>query len=269
MPASRSWRRPAGHAVLIDLEGHGREEMFADVDLSRTVGWFTSLYPVRLDAGALDLDEAISGGAALGRALKLIKEQLRRCRTTGSAMGCCATSTAETASQLSGFAVPQIGFNYLGRFAARAGAGTGRWLRGGGAWRRRRPGDAAGSRDRGQCADAGGADGAALTGDLDFCACAALRGCGCDDLARALVRSAGGVGAPCGAPGAGGRSPSDLPLVSLSQGEIERLEGEYPQIEDMLPLSPLQEGLLFHALYDAQAPDVYSVQLVLALAGSA
>ena len=54
-----------------------------------------------------------------------------------------------------------------------------------------------------------------------------------------------------------------LPLVSLSQGEIERLEREYPQIEDMLPLSPLQEGLLFHALYDAQAPDVYSVQLVL------
>ena len=47
------------------------------VDLSRTVGWFTSLYPVRLDAGAVDLDEALAGGAALGRALKRIKEQLR------------------------------------------------------------------------------------------------------------------------------------------------------------------------------------------------
>ena len=88
--------RGGGSAVLIDLEGHGREEMFADVDLSRTVGWFTSLYPVRLDAGALDLDEALSGGPALGRALKLIKEQLRRCRTMGSAMGCCAISTRET-----------------------------------------------------------------------------------------------------------------------------------------------------------------------------
>ena len=70
------------------------------------------------------------------------------------------------------------------------------------------------------------------------------------------------------APGAGGRSPCDLPLVLLSQGEIERLEGEYARIEDLLPLSPLQEGLLFHALYDAQAPDVYSVQLVLTLAGA-
>ena len=68
-------------------------------------------------------------------------------------------------------------------------------------------------------------------------------------------------------PSAGGRTPSDLPLVALSQAEIERLEQRYPRIEDILPLSPLQEGLLFHALYDAQAPDVYTVQLVLALQG--
>ena len=68
--------------------------------------------------------------------------------------------------------------------------------------------------------------------------------------------------------GAGGRSPSDLPLVRLSQGEIEYLERQYPQIEDVLPLSPLQEGLLFHALYDAHARDVYTVQLELDLAGA-
>ena len=62
--------------------------------------------------------------------------------------------------------------------------------------------------------------------------------------------------------------PSDLPLVALSQAEIERLESVYPRIEDVLPLSPLQEGLLFHALYDAQAPDVYTVQLELDLEGA-
>ena len=56
--------------------------------------------------------------------------------------------------------------------------------------------------------------------------------------------------------------------MTLSQAEIERLESEHPQIEDILPLSPLQEGLLFHALYDAQAPDVYTVQLVLGLEGA-
>src|SRR5256885_321451 len=48
---------------------------------------------------------------------------------------------------------------------------------------------------------------------------------------------------------AGGRSPSDLPLVRLAQQEIETLERRYGEIEDVLPLAPLQEGLLFHALY--------------------
>ena len=76
---------------------------------------------------------------------------------------------------------------------------------------------------------------------------------------------------PCvqtGIPGAGGRTASDLPLVALSQAEIEGLESAYPQIEDVLPLAPLQEGLLFHALYDAQAPDIYTVQLELGLEGA-
>ena len=47
-------------------------------------------------------------------------------------------------------------------------------------------------------------------------------------------------------------------MLALSQGEIEGLERGYPRIEDVLPLSPLQEGLLFHALYDAPARDVYT-----------
>src|SRR5271156_2455633 len=68
-------------------------------------------------------------------------------------------------------------------------------------------------------------------------------------------------------PAAGGRTPSDLPLVDLSQAEIERLESHYPRIEDVLPLSPLQEGLLFHALFDAQGPDIYVTQLMLSLDG--
>ena len=62
-------------------------------------------------------------------------------------------------------------------------------------------------------------------------------------------------------------SPSDLRLVALTQAEIELLESQYPQIEDILPLSPLQEGLLFHSLHDAPAPDVYTTQLMLDLQG--
>jgi len=60
----------------VDLEGHGREEFLSGVDLSRTVGWFTSLFPVRLDIGVLE--EGWARGSALGRILKRIKEQLRQ-----------------------------------------------------------------------------------------------------------------------------------------------------------------------------------------------
>jgi amino acid adenylation domain-containing protein len=68
-------------------------------------------------------------------------------------------------------------------------------------------------------------------------------------------------------PGAGGLSPSDIPLVALSQSEIGRLESEYREIEDILPLSPVQAGMLFHAFYDASGPDVYNVQIALRLEG--
>src|SRR6266849_3514874 len=110
--------RGGSTAVLVDVEGHGREEVSADIDLSRTVGWFTSLYPVRLDVGGVDVEEALGGDAALGRALKLIKEQLRGVPGNGLGYGLLRYLNPRTGSQLAGFAAPQIGFNYLGRFAA-------------------------------------------------------------------------------------------------------------------------------------------------------
>ncbi len=61
--------------------------------------------------------------------------------------------------------------------------------------------------------------------------------------------------------------PDVKSLVSLSQSDLERFERRYAGIEDILPLSPLQEGLLFHALYAAQGPDVYTTQLQLNLRG--
>jgi hypothetical protein len=101
--------------VQIDLESHGREQIFADVDLSRTVGWFTSRFPVRLDPGPLDFEEALQGGPALGRALKGVKEQLRTLPQGGLGYGLLRYLNPETAQALSGLATPQIGFNYLGR----------------------------------------------------------------------------------------------------------------------------------------------------------
>ena len=67
-----------GAPIGIDVEGHGRhEELAADVDLSRTVGWFTTKYPVSLTVGGLDWAQVMAGEAALGAVLKDAKEQLR------------------------------------------------------------------------------------------------------------------------------------------------------------------------------------------------
>ena len=78
--------------------------------------------------------------------------------------------------------------------------------------------------------------------------------------------AADGTGGSCADVGTG--DPSDLPLVSLDQGQIEELEaGTAGGVAEVWPLPPLQEGLLFHALYDADAPDVYTVQHFFDLAG--
>ncbi|WP_137235761.1 amino acid adenylation domain-containing protein, partial [Streptomyces sp. BPSDS2] len=63
-----------------------------------------------------------------------------------------------------------------------------------------------------------------------------------------------------------GLTPSDV-LAEVSQAEIEALEETYPGLDDVLPLAPLQEGLHFHALYDTESPDLYTIQLVFDLEG--
>jgi hypothetical protein len=69
-------RIAADSVVLIDFEGHGREEIVPGADLTRTVGWFTSMYPARLDPGAADWPEVASGGAVAGAAVRRVTEQL-------------------------------------------------------------------------------------------------------------------------------------------------------------------------------------------------
>ncbi len=66
--------------------------------------------------------------------------------------------------------------------------------------------------------------------------------------------------------GNGGHSASDFPLLSLSLRQVEQIEAAFPSLVDILPLSPLQEGLLFHSLYGTGA-DVYTVQTNLELEG--
>uniref|UniRef100_UPI000AE84FD9 non-ribosomal peptide synthetase n=1 Tax=Actinomadura kijaniata TaxID=46161 RepID=UPI000AE84FD9 len=122
------WRRARGGrgtGVLVDLEGHGRGDAVPGVDLSRTVGWFTSIHPVRLDAGTADWAEVAAGGAAAGTALKKVKEQLRAVPGDGIGYGLLRHLDREAAEELAEAPPAQIAFNYLGRIPAGAAPGDG------------------------------------------------------------------------------------------------------------------------------------------------
>jgi non-ribosomal peptide synthase protein (TIGR01720 family) len=95
--------------LLVDLEGHGREEVVEGLDLSRTVGWFTSIYPLWL---------SIDGAGDLLDALRLIKEQARRAPNKGIGYGMLRylTGDAEIAGKLRALPRAEVVFNYLGQF---------------------------------------------------------------------------------------------------------------------------------------------------------
>ncbi|MGA4844337.1 amino acid adenylation domain-containing protein [Streptomyces sp. G45] len=102
--AVAKWRAERGvdePSTLITLEGHGREDAAAPgADLSRTVGWFTSVFPARLDVTGIDLDEAFAGGPAAGHAVKAVKEQLLALPDKGIGYGLLRHLNPETAAAL-------------------------------------------------------------------------------------------------------------------------------------------------------------------------
>ncbi|MBW8485474.1 non-ribosomal peptide synthetase [Actinomadura parmotrematis] len=118
--AVAQWRKSRGGrgtSVLVDLEGHGRGDAVPGVDLSRTAGWFTSIHPVRLDAGLADWAQVEAGGAAAGNALKKVKEQLRQVPGDGTGYGLLRYLDADAGEELAEAPPAQLAFNYLGRVA--------------------------------------------------------------------------------------------------------------------------------------------------------
>ncbi|MBV1938265.1 hypothetical protein KUF83_17090, partial [Streptomyces sp. BV286] len=102
--AVAKWRRGRGieeSSTLIKLEGHGREqEVVPGADLSSTVGWFTSMFPVRLETAGFDLDEAFAGGPAAGGVIKAVKEQLLAVPDKGLGFGLLRYLNEETGAEL-------------------------------------------------------------------------------------------------------------------------------------------------------------------------
>ncbi|MFE9062442.1 non-ribosomal peptide synthase/polyketide synthase [Streptomyces violaceusniger] len=242
--------------IAVDLEGHGREEHLLDgVDLSRTVGWFTSLYPV-----ALELAE---GG--WGETLKSVKEQLRAVPSHGIGYG--ALRHLDPASGLRGAAEPGISFNYLGQFDWSA---TGEDTEDTGLVRTVRDGlggDAAPDTARSHLLD--------VVGRVER-RCLEITwyyGSGTHTeetvagLARGMLRALTEIIGHCADPAAGGRTPSDFPLARLDQAAVDRIAADGRAVEDIYPLTPTQAGMLFHGLMDPES-DTYVNQVQLTLTGA-
>ncbi|WP_234335891.1 amino acid adenylation domain-containing protein [Streptomyces sp. NRRL S-920] len=246
---------------LVDVEGHGRVELSDGMDLSRTVGWFTGTHPVRLDAGTADLDEILSGGPSAGDAVKRVKEQLRAAPGDGLGYGLLRHLNDETARELAALPAARVGFTYLGRVP--------------GAPADESP-DTAPDPAGGQLPVAHPLEVSGVVHDLPegprlTLSLACPRRLLDEQAARALVEGWAamltGLAAHAADPAAGGHTPSDFPLVTLTQTQVEKLEEAAPGLADIWPLSPLQEGLLFHSMFADEGPDVYVEQMIVGLEG--
>jgi non-ribosomal peptide synthase protein (TIGR01720 family) len=238
----------------VDVEGHGREEIIEGVDLSRTVGWFTSLYPVSLEAAA---------GARTGDLVMSIKEQLRAVPGRGIGYGllrhlCRADADAARLREL-----PQaeVSFNYLGQFDQSLEE-TGLFKlapeRGGASVR----GDATRSH---LLEVTGRVSGGRLSVTWVYSERVHRRQT-VETLSGNFAAALRAIIAHCLTPAARSYTPSDFPLVRLDQTQLDRLTAGR-EIEDIYPLSPLQEGMLFHTVYSPQT-GVYVEQVGCTVSGA-
>ncbi|QEV63994.1 non-ribosomal peptide synthetase [Streptomyces spectabilis] len=257
------WRRDLGQDQTfahIELEGHGREGQFVadavgfEPDLSRTVGWFTTLFPVTVDPGAAPDPTA---PAHLAAALKAVKEDLARVPSNGVSYG-ALRYLADTAFDAP---APQVLFNYLGRFDAGA---AGDWQLA------HTTGQLGEKRDPAM----------RLPRALEFNAIAEPAASGEYELVTTIswpdgmftdqdITTIGGYFqealAGLAALDEGGHTPSDFGLVPLTQADVDALDG--PALRDVLPLTPLQEGLYFHSVFDDDSAGAYVEQQLLTLDG--
>ncbi|TBV12558.1 non-ribosomal peptide synthetase, partial [Phytopseudomonas dryadis] len=227
-------------SVLVELEGHGREELFDDIDLVRTVGWFTSVYPVRLDACQ-----------APGELIKGVKERLRAVPDKGLGFG-VLRHLGDEATRAAFAALPQarITFNYLGQFDGVFAADDQALFA--------PSGEYAGAEQHAASPMANWLvlNGRVYGGELSMTwsfsgqqyrreTVLALA----DEYGRQLIEL---IGHCCDA-GNAGVTPSDFPLAGLDQAQLDALPIAPGQIEDIYPLSPMQQGMLLHSAADSES----------------
>ena len=246
-------RWSGGGSVRLDLEGHGREELAEAMDLSRTVGWFTALYPVRLE---------VDPEGPPGPALLAVKEQLRRIPQSGVSYGLLRhLASPEVVEPLAALPQAEVLFNYLGQLdrgvdqdspLGLAEESTGAMI--------------GAENDRTHLLEIlAQVTGGELVLVWSY-GSAAYRRETVEELAEKGLEALRELVDHCLEPDAGGVVPSDFPLADLDRGALDRWVGKGREVEDIYPLSPLQEGMLFHTLAEPES-GVYVQQLRYTLVG--
>lgn len=243
------------HSLRIQMEGHGREDIIPVVDTSRTIGWFTSLYPVLLAV------EDVSDPGAL---LKSVKEQLRRIPNKGIGYGLLRylSKNGEAAELLASSPQPQLTFNYLGQFdqvlresslfaPAHESVGLHHDRQGKRSSLLDVTALVSGRRLRVSWA---------FSENLHHSATIEKRSQDFLESLRSLI-------AHCLSPAAGGYTPSDFPRSGLDQSSLDLLIANSKDgVEDIYRLSPVQRGILFQIQYEPES-GAYALQFTGRLRG--
>ncbi|WP_163998551.1 non-ribosomal peptide synthase/polyketide synthase [Pyxidicoccus caerfyrddinensis] len=233
------WTGQSG--VLVDLEGHGREELFDDVDVSRTVGWFTSLTPVLLP---------VPSGGTTGECLRSVRDSLRRLPHHGIGFGLLKwLGPTEVTRRLQALPVAQLAFNYLGQFDAAASSSRLFSLA---------------SESPGPTVSPSGTrlhalelNGSVFQGRLRFSfgySANLHHAATIESLAGRFLHHLRALIALRTSEDARRFSPGDFPLATLSRPSLDTvLRQAGPDVEDIYPLSPTQQGILFHSLLSPES----------------
>ncbi|MFC4377362.1 amino acid adenylation domain-containing protein [Nocardia halotolerans] len=213
-------------------------------DAENVVGGFTTDYPLALRLDGVDVADALIGGPAAGAALSQIKELCRAVPAHGAGFALLRYLDTETAESVRALD--------RGRFAVRL--------------RDLRPArvhtDVA-AEDLVLVLTVDATDDG-MVARFDY-ATAVLDADAVKTFAEHWIRALGGLAEHGLRPDAGGFTPSDFPLVRLGQTEVTRLTRRYPRLSDVWPVTPLQSGMLFHALLAEHSVDPYITQFVLDL----
>ncbi len=226
--------------MRIDLEGHGREELFDYLDISNTLGWFTNIYPFTV---AMPADSRVDDFV---QSIKAVKEQYRNIPLHGIGYGILTALTMDSQLlELSATQPHDIIFNYLGQIdqtinfdtqlkPATEGIGTHFSLQ----------------RVRSHVLGFNAiVSNSAMHFTLDYNPgqlsteqVEGFRGC--------LVESLQSLVQHCLQPGVGSVTPSDFPLAAVTQHQLDEWQEEYPHFEHLYATTPMQQGMLFHNLLE-------------------